>query len=188
MSSQEVAAAAPPAEMNEIRLSDAVKSAKEQKEKKGDAPTGCLPKFTSPRILSPGYFSRMTPRTRTALGDENFSAQLMEMRAKFPNQPDHDMVPFLRIHNVRLYNNLTGGLTGREGSGGEGAEEEQGRGAACWRVERLGVADTLHAGIVRMFLSGDNRATCRRPRRCTRRAWRGVRRTCRSRRRAASRR
>lgn len=101
MSSKEVAAAAPPAELNEIRLSDAVKSAKEQMEKKGDAaPTGCLPKFTSPRILSPGYFSRMTPRTRAALGDENFSTQLVEMREKFPGQPDHDMVPFLRIHNV----------------------------------------------------------------------------------------
>lgn len=60
----------------------------------------CLPRFSSPRLLSPGYFSRMTPRTREALGDEDYAQQLVIMRERFPGRPDHDMAPFLRVHHV----------------------------------------------------------------------------------------
>lgn len=73
----------------------------------GDAPAapapGCLPRFgagamrfASPRL----YFAALTPRTKAALGEEDYIEALRALREQFPDSADADMVPFIRVCKV----------------------------------------------------------------------------------------
>lgn len=69
----------------------------------GDAPmpSGCFPHFSVPKFASPRlYFASLTPRTKQTVGEEDYTEALREMRGIYPNAPDADMVPFIRVCKV----------------------------------------------------------------------------------------
>jgi hypothetical protein len=107
--------------------------------------TRCFPTFKSPRFTSPRYFFSITPRTRADLGADDFTEQLREMRATFPGQEDYDMVPFLRVSNVRPFSPCCVPRTASDmgGFGGQGNLQEATRlYRACldWRAVNLPVS------------------------------------------------
>ena len=76
----------------------------------GDAPAapapGCLPRFGAGamRFASPRmYFAALTPRTKAALGEEDYIEALRTLREQFPESADADMVPFIRVCKVVIY-------------------------------------------------------------------------------------